>query len=276
LLQRVRHADLHGTALPDRLIEAPEVVGRTLPLCICAGACEQGGTRHRAQPKLCFHAILHPCQKGQYHVGICKAEEKLRKILLWLLAALLLIVTQSDRASACACCTNPAQRYVGIMKMQPHQLDLVRSLKFAKQAELYLGEGDLGEVKGIANPTSNYELAVADQENRLVFSFRDGKKNEGTLTLALTDTISIFEVDPRDPKAPKNGLGPSLYKEWRLTAPLSGTGIFSAGNGGYQRMTLIFHGRGRGCTEASHFNAWSLYIHGPLGNYLFFGNLDQQ
>ncbi len=89
------------------------------------------------------------------------------------------------------------------------------------------------------------------------------------MTLLFPDTISIFEVDPRDPDAPKNGLGPSLYKEWRLTASFAGTGIFKAGNGGYQRMTLIFHGRGLGCTEASHFNAWSLYIHGPLGNYLF-------
>jgi hypothetical protein len=198
----------------------------------------------------------------------------LRKFLLGAITALPLILSQTDRALACACCTNPGQRYVGVVKMQPHQLHLVRSLKFAKEAELYLGEGDLGEVKGIANPASNYELTVTDQKNRFVFSFRDEKKNEGTLTLVLPDTISLFEVDPRDPDPPKEGgLGPSLYKEWRLTASFSGTGIFKAGNNGYQRMTLIIHGRGLSCTEASHFNAWSLYIHGPLGNYLFFGSL---
>ena len=200
----------------------------------------------------------------------------MRKLLLGLLAALPLMIAQADGVLACACCTNPAQRYVAVEKIQPQRLDLVRALRFAKQAELYLGEGDLGEVKGVANPTSNYELTVAGQNNRFVFAFRDGKKNEGTLTLVLPDTISIFEVDPRDPDAPKSGLGPSLYKEWRLTASFAGTGIFKAGNGGYQRMTLIFHGRGRGCTEASHFNAWSLYIHGPLGNYLFYGNLTEE
>ncbi len=204
-----------------------------------------------------------------------RAEGKLRKFLLGVIATLPLILAQTESALACACCTNPAQRYVGIVKILPHQLQQVRSFKFAKEAELYLGEGDLGEVKGVANPTSNYELTVADQNNRFVFSFRDKKKNEGTLTLVLPDTISIFEVDPRDPDAPKNGLGPSLYKEWRLTASFAGTGIFKAGNGGYQRVTLIFHGRGLGCTEASHFNAWSLYIHGPLGNYLFYGALTE-
>jgi hypothetical protein len=191
-------------------------------------------------------------------------------------AAICVVLAWTSAALACACCTNPGQRFVGVVKAQPHQLHMIRSLKFAKDAELYLGEGDLGDVKGIANPASSYALTVVMEDKRFVFSFRDDKKNEGTLTLALTDTVSIFEVDPRDPAAPKNGLGPSLYKEWRLTAPFSGTGIFKAGNNGYQRTTLVFHGRGLGCTEASHFNAWSLYIHGPLGNYLFFGALAEQ
>jgi hypothetical protein len=199
----------------------------------------------------------------------------MKRLLLSAFVAVPLAAILTSAALACACCTNPAQRYVAIEKMQPHRLDLVRSLRFAKQAELYLGEGDLGEVKGIVNPTARYVLTVTEEKSRFVFSFRDEKKNEGALTLAIPDTISIFEVDPRDPAAPANGLGPTLYKEWRLSAAFSGSGIFKAGNGGYQRMTLIFHGRGRACTDADHFSRWSLYIHGPLGNYLFFGDLDK-
>jgi hypothetical protein len=183
-------------------------------------------------------------------------------------------LAQTLPALACACCTNTGQRYVENTKLDSYRMNVVQELRFEKKVRLFTGEADLENIKGITNPTSrDYALSVTQQKGRFVFSFRDGKKNEGTLTLALPDAIAIFEVDTRDEPYKDQGLGPVLYKEWRLTAPFAGTGIFKAGNGGYQRITLIFQGRGRGCTDTTHFSHWTISVHGPLGNYQFFGDL---
>lgn len=200
---------------------------------------------------------------------------KTRLRIAFLLGAFFALA-QINFASACACCTHTGQRYVENTKLLPFQRNIVDELRFGKQVNLYVDERDLTDIKGIANPSENYSLAVTRQKDRFVFSFRDDKKNEGTITLALPDAIAIFEVDTRDESYKDQGLGPVLYKEWRLTAPFTGTGIFKAGNGGYQRITLIYQGRGRGCTEASHFTHWTISVHGPLGNYLFYGELEKQ
>jgi len=185
-------------------------------------------------------------------------------------------LAQTNSASACACCTHTGQRYVENTKLLPYHRSIVDELRFANQASLFVDERDLTEIKGIANPSESYSLTVTRQKDRFVFSFRDEKKNEGTLTLAVADLIAIFEVDTRDEPYKDQGLGPVLYKEWRLTAPFAGTGIFKAGNGGYQRITLINQGRGRGCTDALHFTHWTISVHGPLGNYLLYGEFEKQ
>jgi hypothetical protein len=184
---------------------------------------------------------------------------------------------QTNAALACACCTNTGQRYVENTKLQDYQRAIINDVRFNKTAHLFVDERDLADIKGIANPAETYTFSVTRQNNRLVFSFRDGKKNEGTLALTIGDAIAVFEIDPREPGSPiHGGTGPQLYKEWRLTAPFAGTGIFRAGNGGYQRITLILQGRGNRCPDAGQFTHWTISVHGPLGGYLFFGDLEKQ
>ena len=43
--------------------------------------------------------------------------------------------------------------------------------------------------------------------------------------------------------------------------------------GGDQKATLIVHGRGRGCTEASEFTDWTLMLQGPPGKLTLYGAL---
>lgn len=200
----------------------------------------------------------------------------MKKLTTLLLLAAAFAFAQTGIANACACCTNPGQRYVENTKIDSYRMTVIRELRFGKTAKLQTDARDLSDYKGIANPSESYALTVAQQKDRFVFSFRDEKKNEGSLTLVLPDAIAVFEIDPRNPDAPDRGTGPVLYKEWRLTVPFVGTGIFKAGNGGYQRITLIFHGRGGGCTDASHFSSWTISVHGPLGNYIFYGDLEKQ
>ena len=53
-----------------------------------------------------------------------------------------------------------------------------------------------------------------------------------------------------------------------------GTGIFSAGIGPRQLLTLVVQSRGNSCPSLSDFTAWTLVMQGPKANYTFFGDLE--
>ena len=182
------------------------------------------------------------------------------------------IVAFATSAFACACCTHTAWRYVEVERMSERRLVQIEQMSFAKTATLSTGEAD-PEIKGIADPDTEYQLGVTRQKNRMVFSFRDRKGRAGSLTLAIPQTISIFEVDPRGDEKDK-GLGPSLYKEWKLTANAAGDGLFRRIVGAGQKITLVLHGRGIGCTDAGHFTDWTLLIHGPSDKLTLYGALN--
>ena len=144
-------------------------------------------------------------------------------------------------------------------------------MRFAGEAKLMIGESDIA-IKGIAEPTEDYKLTVSRQKDLLVFSLRDAKDRAGTLTLVTPKTISIFEVDPRGAEKDK-GLGPSLYKEWKLTANAAGDGLFRAVTGAGQKMTLVLHGRGNNCSSVDNFTDWTLMVYGPAGKFTLYGAL---
>ena len=149
---------------------------------------------------------------------------------------------------ACACCTNIGQRHVGVAKFDAAKRDDLERLRFAATAQLYTGEADPADVQGIVAPTSDYEMHVSQEPARWVFDFRDKAGNSGTLTMALPATIAQFEVDPRTDMR-EGGTGPSLYKEWTLTAKAGGSGIFAAGLRGGASLILVLHGQGNSCTD---------------------------
>lgn len=183
------------------------------------------------------------------------------------------ILAFASPAFACACCTHTGWRYVETEKMSERRLVQIEQMAFAKIATLSVGEAD-PRIRGIENPSTDYQLAVTREKERMVFAFRDPQGRSGKLTLAIPQTISIFEVDPRgDTK--DNGLGPSLYKEWKLTANAVGDGLFRRVTGAGQKITLVLHGRGIGCTDAGHFTDWTLLVHGPSDRFTLYGTLDR-
>lgn len=175
-----------------------------------------------------------------------------------------------DTALACACCSNRASRYVEVEKLSESRLGEIERMTFAEEAFVAEGAGD--HPVEIQNLGTKLLLAVAQTRKEIVFSFRDQQGRAGALTLAIPDTISIFEVDPRGGEKDE-GLGPNLYKEWQLTANASGAGIFRPLVETSQKATLILHGRGRGCTEPMHFTDWTLLIRGPAGKFTLYGAL---
>jgi hypothetical protein len=181
------------------------------------------------------------------------------------------IITSTTSALACACCSHPAWRYVEVERLGAKRLAEIEQMDFAKTAKLMTTEADVA-IKGIDDPSTDYRLELARRRDRFTFALRDTKGRGGTLTLAMPKSISIFEVDPRgDDK--DTGLGPSLYKEWKLTAHAAGGGLFRRVVGPGQKLTLVLHGRGRGCTDASHFTDWTLMVYGPVARFSFYGAL---
>ena len=177
-------------------------------------------------------------------------------------------------AQACACCTNTGQRNVGVYKLDGFRRSEIDQVRFGPVAHLFTGEADADMIKGIATPSSRYDLSVAQRADRWVFSLRDAQGRSGTLMLAIPRSIAVFEVDPRRGER-EGGLGPALYKEWRLTSPAAGTGIFAPGMGKGQLVTLILQGHGNSCPSAADFTHWTLVVSGPIAEYHLYGDLVQ-
>jgi hypothetical protein len=188
------------------------------------------------------------------------------------LALAVSIITSTTSALSCACCSHTAWRYVEVEKLGPQRLAEIEQMSFAKTAKLMTTEADVA-IKGIDDPSTDYRLDLARRKDRITFALRDTKGRAGTLTLAMPKSISIFEVDPRGDDQ-DTGLGPSLYKEWKLTANAAGDGLFRSVIGPGQKLTLVLHGRGRGCTDASHFTDWTLMVFGPAARFSFYGALE--
>jgi hypothetical protein len=191
--------------------------------------------------------------------------------LLSICGFLLLLAFARD-ALACACCTNIGQRNVGSSQLDSSKFAQISELRFAAKARLFVGEAGPEDIRGISTPAESYNLTAAWQNSRLVLSFRDEAGRAGMLAIPHPSTVSVFEVDPRG-DAHEGGTGPSLYKEWKLTGKPTGTGIFTAGLGPSQLLTLIFQGRGNSCTSSVDFTHWTLVMQGPKANYSLFGDL---
>jgi hypothetical protein len=187
--------------------------------------------------------------------------------LAWAVATIWLA---TNAAFACACCSDRAARYVEIEPLTESRRHEIEQMAFAKDA--FIAGTAADPVIDSRDFGSELQLAVARTGKAMTFAFRDQQGRAATLTFAIPATISIFEVDPRG-GTQDTGLGPLLYKEWQLTADASGTGVFRPLVGKGQKLTLILHGRGRGCTEASHFTDWTLLIQGPAGRLTLYGAL---
>jgi hypothetical protein len=180
-------------------------------------------------------------------------------------------LTSAGASPALACETSPAQRYVKTEKFSALRSGEMVRVNFAPTAKLTIAETD-EPIKGF-DANADYQVTVAWQkDDSAVFSLRDGKDRTGTLTVARPKTLSIFEVDTRDSKDDK--ASPSLYKEWKMTSPALGDGVFKGVTGKGQTMTLVLHGRGDSCPDTKQFNAWTLLVYGPAGTFTLFGKLD--
>jgi len=191
-------------------------------------------------------------------------------------AGLLLALTfaSAGNALACACCSDRGSRTDKTIRPDEQTRFQLDRMTFAKNAVLTSEMGVDGPSPMPAGSSSEYDLTMTHDKGAMTFAFKDPLGRNGRLMFRVPGMIHVFAVDPFG-DAKDEGLGPPLYKEWRLTAPVKGDGFFRRGTIAGQKVTMIFHGSGRGCTEAEHFTDWSLLLHGPAGSITFYGRLEK-
>jgi hypothetical protein len=198
----------------------------------------------------------------------------LRATLAVGLAAYVAFVS-GNPASACACCAEPGERYIGMEKIDDYTRDVVDTLRFDKRADLYTTAADWSEqIKGIANPaqSSVYRLKVIRTRSSMAFDLSDKAGHAGRLTFQLPGELRKFHADTNpQPQKDGNYIPTKLYKEWQLTGAIVGDRMFNFKK--QVKAHLIFHGRGNGCTSSEQFTNWTLDVKGTDAGFRFFGRL---
>ena len=172
-------------------------------------------------------------------------------------------------AQACACCTEQGQRHVGSEAFDEFRRAEVERVNFAPSAKAF-GAG-MEPDPGATALAESYEMTTAWNGDFLVFILSSPDGGKGSISLKRPAKIGVFEVDPRD--TADAGMGPVLYKEWKLTGAVEATGAFAAASGEDQTATLILQGRGNSCGSAEDFKAWTLVVEGPKARFTLFGEL---
>jgi hypothetical protein len=194
-------------------------------------------------------------------------------MIRWWAAFVLALVPllSSARAQACACCSDPGYRSERVEPFTAYQREILGKLAFDSSPELYRDASDHA-VTGIDDKESaDYTLSVTQAAGVFTFSFQGVKGKSGKLTFARPKNLDSFVVDPLH--GPSSGNGPVLYKEWRLSSSVRGTGIFQRGLGKNARVKLVLHGKGLVCEESDMFTHWSLHVKSGATHYTFYGKL---
>ncbi len=208
----------------------------------------------------------------------------MRSLLLFLLVFVTFAVLFPSNAFACACCAETGTYIIRTGKVETFELDLLKEMKFDKDAALYMTEAGFDGLKGLSEIEKDYETGswtASPADFSLVnsflaktwkFDFKTPTGKSGSLTLPMPLQMLQYKVDIHD--GSDQGLGPLLYKEWRFKGNVSsGTGIFKSSIIRPTSYFLVFQGRGRGCDDISDFVYWRLEISGKKADYAFFGKL---
>lgn len=166
----------------------------------------------------------------------------------------------------CACCAEEGEWYESSQRITDAQLHELNRVRFSTTANTYQTPADDNDL------SSSYALTQTRDGRRWELKFRDEQGKTGTLSFMLPATAVSYGVDMQD--RPPGGVGPALYKEWRLAGTARATGILKKGLAGTARFRLILQGRGNRCEQTEDFKNWILRVSGPRLSYSFYGSLN--
>ena len=170
--------------------------------------------------------------------------------------------------TVCACCSEEGEWYERRERVESVQLVQLDRMRFSPTAHTYMSPAEDYEF------ASSYSLSQTRKGRRWQLKLRDDKGKAGTISFTIPARLTSFGADLHE-QSERDGLGPLLYKEMRLTGAAEVTGILRQGINGPVQFRLILQGRGRGCTEAEDFKNWTLQITGARVSHAFYGSLDK-
>ena len=182
------------------------------------------------------------------------------------------VFVQTDVAQACACCTDPGQRFESTGPFEDYVRGEMDRIRFAPTAVLYGNPGFPENIQGLRDPSDEPYGVRGAIGNVVTFEFVDPAGRVGRLRFPLPKVMSRFEVDPRASTAPVPPNGPSLYKEWRLQRQASLSGPMANATTPVI-ASLILHGEGNSCSSSSDFTRWTLIVKGRNVAFTFLGDL---
>lgn len=189
--------------------------------------------------------------------------------LLYLCGVLVAAGLASD-ARACACCASPGEFRDTVAKPSDYERTQIARLAFAAHATLFTGEADAGDIKGLKTSASDFNVAVDRAGQTWTMSFNEGGKAVGSLTFRVDQRLHQRAFDPRTTK-PEPSEMIALDKDWTLTSPVTGTGMFDLAPAA--SIALVLHGRGNNCGAAEDFSRWTAVVNGQGFSFHFYGDL---
>ncbi|MCP5072203.1 MAG: hypothetical protein GY947_02770 [Rhodobacteraceae bacterium] len=186
----------------------------------------------------------------------------------FVLAALAPLALASP-AQSCACCADTADRASYSTKISDWLQSELNSIRFGSSAHLYVTACDIECAQGIKEPQYDYHAKTELKGGELVIVLSSAESNGGVLTMNLPNSIDVFKVDP-SPNFNSNMT--LLYKEWRLSGSLQGTGDFLADANGPVSAELILQGQGNSCPYHGDFTHWRLSASGPGVDFVLWGD----
>ena len=180
----------------------------------------------------------------------------------------------TSAAFACACCAEPGEWYESVGRLADYEIEELRNVKFGKTASTYTNAAGFEALKGFPGEYDSFNLSASLSPRLSLTLILKGERGEtGSLILALPRVATSFGADMHD--MPEGSAGPILYKEWRFTGFVTGTGIFRKGIVRGTKFKFILQGRGNNCLSSTDFKNWRLDITGPRALYAFFGDLNK-
>lgn len=181
------------------------------------------------------------------------------------------VSAQGAPAIECACCPAAGTWEERTGRLTPEILSEIGRINLGSEAILQV---DAPGPDASRAPGADRRYAIRHKRPHRGWTVElldDGKDAAGAIEFVIPDRGTLFAVDiPARVGEPDSDL---LYKEWRLTGPVRGTGV--AATDGSRRATfqLILQGWGDACPDAARFTRWRLRITGPRLEYTLTGAL---
>lgn len=167
-------------------------------------------------------------------------------------------------ALACACCTDPGERFEHDVAMGEWEAAEIAQVTPTSPARLYLSACGFDCVHGIAGPQAEYDVGFEVDANGVTLALGDGRGPRGTLVFPWPESYTWFGTDTG-----LTGKGGDIYTELRFRGAVAGTGDFAQERA--QEAELVLSGFGNRCITVRSFEGWILSVSGADTEYRLFG-----